>query len=64
MRRLIAANRVVMPDGKEFVPGVVELDGECVESVARLEQELPFTEWLGGTIEIISNSKYLTIKKQ
>lgn len=52
MTRLVAANRVISTDGKEIKPGVVELDGECVVNVSALLGERPFTEWLGGTINL------------
>ncbi|WP_297253697.1 hypothetical protein [uncultured Prevotella sp.] len=52
MTRLVAANRVITADGREMKPGVVELDGERVVNVSALLDERPFTEWLGGTINL------------
>lgn len=52
MTRLVAANRVITADGREMKQGVVELDGERVVNVSALLDERPFTEWLGGTINL------------
>lgn len=52
MTRLVAANRVITADGREMKPGVVELDGERVVNLSALLGERPFTEWLGGTINL------------
>lgn len=52
MTLLVAANRVITADGREMKPGVVELDGERVVNVVALLGERPFTEWLGGTINL------------
>lgn len=56
MKRIVAANHVILPDGKELSPGVVETDGTTVVRFYRLEQEQPFTEWLGGTIRKIGRA--------
>ena len=52
MTRIVAANRVIDADGDEMKPGVVELKGKYVSCVYPLFGERPFTEWLGGTINI------------
>ena len=52
MTLLVAANRVITAEGREIKPGVVELDGERVVNVVALLGERPFTEWLGGTINL------------
>lgn len=52
MTRFVAANRVITADGREIKPGVVELDGERVVNISTLLGERPFTEWLGGTINL------------
>lgn len=52
MTRIVAANRVIDADGDEMKPGVVELEEKYVSSVYPLFGERPFTEWLGGTINI------------
>lgn len=52
MTLLVASNRVITADGREIKPGVVELDGERVVNVVALLGERPFTEWLGGTINL------------
>ena len=52
--RRIAAHHVVF-DGEVFSPGVVELeDGQVVRYYA-LKEELPFTEWMEGTIDIVKD---------
>ena len=52
MTLLVAANRVITADGREIKPGVVGLVGERVVNVVALLGERPFTEWLGGTINL------------
>ena len=52
MTRIVAANRGIDADGDEMKPGVVELEGKYVSSTYPLYGERPFTEWLGGTINI------------
>lgn len=52
MTRIVAANRVIDADGDEMKPGVVEQEGKYVSCVYPLFGERPFTEWLGGTINI------------
>lgn len=50
--RRVASYRVVGEEGV-FSPGVVEIvDGEAVRCYG-LEEELPFTEWLDGTVEVV-----------
>lgn len=62
MKRIVAANHVILPDGKELSPGVVEIDGTTVVRFYRLEQEQPFTEWLGGTIRIVEEEGVLSFE--
>lgn len=62
MKRIVAANHVILPDGKELSPGVVETDGTTVVRFYRLEQEQPFTEWLGGTIRIVEEEGVLNFE--
>lgn len=62
MKRIVAANHVILPDGKELSPGVVEIDGNTVVRFYRLEQEQPFTEWLGGTIRIVEEEGVLSFE--
>lgn len=52
MRRIVAANRIVLSDGTTLSPGFVELDGCRVVRTERLCGEQPFTEWLGGTVTV------------
>lgn len=62
MKRIVAANHVILSDGKELSPGVVEIDGNTVVRFYRLEQEQPFTEWLGGTIRIVEEEGVLSFE--
>ena len=51
--RRIAVNRLIV-DGEAVIQCVVELDGDG--NVARwwhFDEEQPFTEWVGGTLEIV-----------
>lgn len=50
MKRIIAANRIVIPTKNVISIGVIELEGTSVKKIYRLNGEQPFTEWLGGTI--------------
>ena len=54
MRR-IAANEVVTEDSV-LSPGVVELCSGMVTGCYHLNEELPFTEWIGGTIIIMNDN--------
>lgn len=49
MRRR-AFHRVILPDGREYAPGVVltDDDGNIVE-IHQLQGEEPYTEWVGGS---------------
>lgn len=51
MFRRVASNRVLI-DGREFKPCVVELNDGIVVNYYTFTDELPLTEWLGGTIEL------------
>ena len=63
MRR-IGANDVITPDGEILSPAVVEIDNGMVQQWYRLDLELPFTEWIGGTIELQAdnNGNIMAIK--
>lgn len=63
MRR-IGANDVITPDGEILSPAVVEIDNGKVEKWYRLDMEMPFTEWIGGTIELQAdnNGNIMAIK--
>lgn len=52
MKRQVAANRIITSDNTEIKLGVVEIDDTIVTRVYSLQGELPFTEWIGGTITI------------
>lgn len=51
MLRRIAANRIILDD-KQLKQHVIEIEGDIVKSYYPLSDELPFTEWLGGTITL------------
>lgn len=51
MSKLYAANRVVSADST-ITNGVVEIEDAVVKRVFKLEKEIAFTLWLGGTIII------------
>jgi len=55
MRR-IGANTIIIGD-RELCPGIVEFVEQRVVNFYELDDELPMTEWLGGTIEIIKNNQ-------
>ncbi len=63
MRR-IGANDVITPDGEILSPAVVEIDNGKVLQWYRLDMEMPFTEWIGGTIELQAdnNGNIMAIK--
>ena len=63
MRR-IGANDVITPDGEILSPAVVEIDNGMVQQCYRLDMEMPFTEWIGGTIELQAdnNGNIMAIK--
>ena len=63
MRR-IGANDVITPDGEILSPAVVEIDNGMVQQWYRLDMEMPFTEWIGGTIELQAdnNGNIMAIK--
>ena len=63
MRR-IGANDVITPDGEILSPAVVEIDNGMVQQWNRLDMEMPFTEWIGGTIELQAdnNGNIMAIK--
>lgn len=54
MFRRIAAHRVRI-HGKELRMHVVEITDGWVTSCYPLSEEMPFTEWLGGTIDITTD---------
>ena len=63
MRR-IGANDVITPDGEILSPAVVEIDNGMVQQWYRLDMEMPFTEWIVGTIELQAdnNGNIMAIK--
>lgn len=53
--RRIASNRVITPEGKNLTQQVIEISEGCVTKLYPLRQELPFTEWMQGQIELKRN---------
>lgn len=53
--RRVAAHHVVA-DGCVLSPGVVELENGQVIRCYVLESELPYTEWMDGTIEVVNEA--------
>lgn len=53
--RRVAAHRIIHPDGKEQEMGVVLIAHGVVTGCSPLQGEPPFTEWIGGTIELRTN---------
>lgn len=51
MGKLYAANRVVNAEST-ITNGVVEIENAVVKRVFKLEKEIAFTTWLGGTIYV------------
>ena len=51
MGKLYAANRVVCGEST-ITNGVVEIENVVVKRVFKLEKEIAFTTWLGGTIYV------------
>lgn len=51
MGKLYAANRVVSAENT-IKNGVVEIENAVVKRVFKLEKEIAFTTWLGGTIYV------------
>lgn len=56
MPRRIATNRIIF-DGKEFIQYAIEIEGGSVKDYYPLTEELPFTEWIGGTITLSNDAE-------
>lgn len=55
-------NRVIM-DGVQYLQCIVTIKDDEIIDFRTFTEEQPFTEWVGGTIEIIrKNNKMGTIK--
>jgi hypothetical protein len=61
MRR-IGFNDVILPDGTKLVQAIVEIEGNRVVNYYEFDGELPMTEWLGGTAEVIYKNGELQLK--
>lgn len=51
MRRC-GAHEVILVDGRILRQAVVEIENGRVVNYYEFQDELPMTEWLGGTIEV------------
>lgn len=49
--RRIAAHEIII-DNKVLRQGVVEIENSSVSDYYTFKEELPYTEWIGGTIYI------------
>lgn len=58
MFRRVASN-CMRVDGRELKRCVIELDDSVVVNYYTFTDELPLTEWLGGTIEVERDEKGL-----
>jgi len=59
-----AANRLIAGDDI-IINGVVEIEDGTVVSYSHFSEELPFTVWIGGTIELYSeNGNVVAFVKQ
>ncbi len=54
--RRMAAHWLMMPDGQCRTQWVVEIRSGRVSDYYPLKEELPFTEWLNGTIQLEENA--------
>jgi len=57
--RRVAAHEVVLPDGSVLTLAVVELVEGRVVNYYTFSQELPLTEWMGGTIQVVEEDGQL-----
>lgn len=55
--RRCGAHEVVLPDGRRLNQAVVEVSYGRVVNYYEFRDELPMTEWLGGTISIERNEE-------
>lgn len=54
-------NRVIM-DGVQYLQCIVTIKDDEIIDFRTFTEEQPFTEWVGGTIEIIRKNNKMVIK--
>lgn len=47
-----AFNHLVVEHGNVIPNGIVEIEGDKVVSFYHFDHEVPFTQWIGGTVTI------------
>lgn len=55
-------NRVIM-DGVQYLQCIVTIKDDEIIDFRIFTEEQPFTEWVGGTIEIIRKNNKMVIKR-
>lgn len=55
-------NRVIM-DGVQYLQCIVIIKDDEIIDFRTFTEEQPFTEWVGGTIEIIRKNNKMVIKR-
>lgn len=55
-------NRVIM-DGVQYLKCIVTIKDDEIIDFRTFTEEQPFTEWVGGTIEIIRKNNKMVIKR-
>lgn len=55
-------NRVIM-DGVQYLQCIVTIKDDEIIDFRTFTEEQPFTEWVGGTIEIIRKNNKMIIKR-
>lgn len=55
-------NRVIM-DGVQYLQCIVTIKDDEIIDFRTFTEEQPFTEWVGGTIEIIRKNNKMVIKR-
>lgn len=55
-------NRVIM-DGVQYLQCIVTIKDDEIIDFRTFIEEQPFTEWVGGTIEIIRKNNKMVIKR-
>ena len=55
-------NRVIM-DGVQYLQCIVTIKDDEIIDFRTFTEDQPFTEWVGGTIEIIRKNNKMVIKR-
>lgn len=62
MSHQYGVNRVIM-DGVQYLQCIVTIKDDEIIDFRTFTEEQPFTEWVGGTIEIIRKNNKMVIKR-